>query len=101
MKPDLQQRKSSAKMPLVLILGWAALFLAMLLPPEAYPNGKLAVALCATFAFLASLSERRLAKQYVKAGAWAFTLLLAHTLIFSLDLYRSLDMLSMLWTYYC
>jgi hypothetical protein len=86
---------------LILLLAFAALFFAMLLPPEAYPNGRLAVVVCGTFAFLASLSERRIPTGYVKAGAWVFALLLVHTLTLSIDLYRSLDMLTMIWTYYC
>ena len=35
--------------PLVSLLAFSTLFFAMLLPPEAYPNGKMAVVICATF----------------------------------------------------
>jgi len=40
----------------VLGLAFATLFFAVLLPPEAYSDGKLAVILCASFAFFASLA---------------------------------------------
>src|SRR5215471_523805 len=87
--------------PVILLLAWASLFFAMLLPPEAYPNGKLAVVLCATFAFLSSLAEHRIPPHYVKAGLSVFVLLLIHTFTVSMDLYRSLDMLTVIWAYYC
>ena len=73
----------------------------MLLPPEAYPNGKLAVVLCSTFAFLAALAERHIPGKYLQAGVWIFAILLAHTLLISIDLYRSLDTLTAIWSYYC
>jgi len=87
--------------PLILLLGFSALFFAMLLPPEAYPNGKLAVVLCATFAFLAALTERQIPQKFLMAGIWIFAGLLLHTLLWSVDLYRSLDMLASVWAYYC
>jgi len=77
------------------------LIFAMLLPPEAYPNGKMAVILCATFAFLIALSERKIAHSYLRIGAWIFGLLVLHTMVVSIDLYRSLDTLTTLWAYYC
>jgi hypothetical protein len=87
--------------PVILLLAFATLFFAMLLPPEAYPNGKLAVVLCSTFAFLAALAERHIPGKYLQAGLWLFGLLLAHTLLISIDLYRSLDTLTAIWSYYC
>ena len=87
--------------PIVILLALAALFFAMILPPEAYANGKLAVILCATFAFLIALSERRIPPTFVKIGAIIFGLLLAHTFLLSIDRYRSLDTISSLWAYYC
>ena len=87
--------------PPVLMLAFASLFFAMLLPPEAYPNGKLAVVLCATFAFVSALSERLIPQKYLNAGMWIFAVLLIHTFVVSVDLYRSLDMLASLWAYYC
>src|SRR6476659_1944849 len=79
----------------------STLFFAMLLPPEAYPNGKLAVVLCATVAFAGALSERRIPYAYLRVGMWVFGFLLARTFIISIDLYRSLDTMSVLWAYYC
>jgi hypothetical protein len=87
--------------PIVMLIALAALFFAMILPPEAYANGKLAVTLCATFAFLIALSERRIPQTFVTIGGIVFGLLLAHTFLLSVDLYRSLDTLSSLWAYYC
>jgi hypothetical protein len=82
-------------------LAFAALFFAVLLPPEAYPDGKLAVILCSTFAFFASLSERRIHRTYIVGGLAAFVVLILHSLFLSVDAYRSLDLTSTLWAYYC
>ena len=82
-------------------LAFAALFFAVLLPPEAYPDGKLAVILCSTFAFFASLSERRIPPAYVYGGLAFFAFLILHTVLFSVDAYRSLELVSVLWAYYC
>src|SRR5262249_22102664 len=87
--------------PIVFGLALATLFFAMLMPPEAYPNGKLAVVVCSTFAFLIALSERKIPQTFLTTGILIFGLLMVHTLFVSIDLYRSLDMLAMLWTYYC
>jgi len=87
--------------PLVLLLAFSSLFFAILLPPEAYPNGKLAVVLCATFAFLSALSENRIPRMFLMAGIGIFGVLLLHTLTISIDQYRSLDTISSLWAYYC
>jgi hypothetical protein len=85
----------------VLGLAFAALFFAILLPPEAYPDGKLAVILCATFAFFSSLIERRIHPIYIKGGLAAFLVLALHSLFLSVDAYRSLDFAATLWAYYC
>ena len=85
----------------VIGLAFAALFFAVLLPPEAYPDGKLAVILCATFAFFSSLYERRIHPAYIKGGLAAFALLILHVFLFSVDTYRSLEFLTILWSYYC
>jgi hypothetical protein len=86
---------------LVNMLAFAAVFLAVLLPPEAYPDGKLAVILCATFAFIAGVIERRIHPAYIKGGLAAFAFLIFHSLFISVDAYRSLEFLSVLWAYYC
>ena len=85
----------------VIGLAFAALFFAVLLPPEAYPDGKLAVILCATFAFFSSLYERRIHPTYIKGGLAAFALFILHIVLFSIDTYRSLEFLTILWAYYC
>jgi hypothetical protein len=82
-------------------LGIAALLFAVLLPPEAYPDGKMAVILCASFAFLAALAGRRISAAYLGAGFALFGLLLLHSLVVSVDLYRSLEFMTVLWAYYC
>jgi hypothetical protein len=82
-------------------LAFAALFFAILLPPEAYPDGKLAVILCSTFAFFISVKERQVHPTYIRGGLALFGLLIAHTVFFSVDAFRSLDFLSILWAYYC
>jgi len=85
----------------VLGLAFATLFFAVLLPPEAYSDGKLAVILCASFAFFASLAERRIHPVYIKGGLAAFLVLVLHSFFFSVDVYRSLEFASTLWAYYC
>ena len=85
----------------VLGLAFATLFFAVLLPPEAYPDGKVAVILCATFAFFSSLAERRIHPVYIKGGLCAFLVLILHSLFLSVDAYRSLEFAATLWAYYC
>jgi hypothetical protein len=87
--------------PIVIGLGLAAVFFAILLPPEAYPDGKLAVILCSTFAFLITVVEGRVRPNYLYGGLLCFGLLLVHALVFSVDAYRSLEFTSVLWAYYC
>jgi tetratricopeptide (TPR) repeat protein len=87
--------------PIVAALALAALFFAILLPPEAYGDGKLAVILCATFSFFASMSERRISPMYLYGGLIGFAYLLFHALVISVDAYRSLEFMSVLWAYYC
>lgn len=87
--------------PLVIGLALAALFFAILLPPEAYPDGKLAVILCGTFAFFVSMTERRIHPYYLYGGLGTFAFLFLHALVFSVDAYRSLEFTTTLWAYYC
>jgi tetratricopeptide (TPR) repeat protein len=86
---------------LVFGLAFMTLFFAVLLPPEAYPDGKLAVILCATFAFFISVSEKQIQSSYLYGGLALFGLLIAHSLFISVDAYRSFDFISVLWAYYC
>src|SRR5262245_43000517 len=85
----------------VTVLAFAALFFAVLLPPEAYPDGKLAVILCATFAFFVSVAERRISPAYLNGGLALFGFLLLHDFFISVDLYRSLEFTTLIWAYYC
>jgi tetratricopeptide (TPR) repeat protein len=87
--------------PIFAALALAALFFAILLPPEAYGDGKLAVILCGSFAFFASLSERRISPAYIYGGVLGFAYLLFHALFISMDVYRSLEFTSVIWAYYC
>lgn len=85
----------------VTVLAFAALFFAILLPPEAYPDGKLAVILCSTFAFFVSVAEGRISRAFINGGLALFGFLLFHSVFISVDLYRSLEMMSVIWAYYC
>jgi tetratricopeptide (TPR) repeat protein len=87
--------------PIVIGLALASLFFAILLPPEAYSDGKLVVLLCATFAFFISVTENRVDHRYLKMGLAVFAILIAHTMLFSVDTYRSFELIATLWTYYC
>jgi hypothetical protein len=87
--------------PLITGLALASLFFAALLPPEAYPDGKLAVILCATFVFFASVLEGKVTAKYVWSGLVIFALLVLHSLVISVDAYRSIEFISVLWAYYC
>jgi hypothetical protein len=87
--------------PVVIGLAFASLFFAILLPPEAFPNGKMAVLLCATFAFFVSVVERRVERWYIAVGLSVFALLVLHSLVVSVDPYRSVEFITTLWTYYC
>ena len=86
--------------PIVFGLALASLFFAILLPPEAYSDGKMAVLLSATFAFFISVSERRVDRRYLTAGLAVFAILVLHSLTVSVDPYRSIEFLATLWTYY-
>src|SRR5215813_2879578 len=87
--------------PIVCALALSSLFIAILRPPEAYTDSKVIVLLCATFPFLISMVERRISSKYLWSGLVLFVGLLAHSLWLSVDLYRSLDFISMIWAYYC
>src|SRR5688572_20252635 len=87
--------------PLVLLLVLASIAFAVLMPPEAFPAGRMAVLVCATFGFLACLIDKRVSNGFLGAGLITFAALLAHSIFFSVDLYRSLEFLTLLWTYYC
>ena len=87
--------------PIVCGLALAALFFAILLPPEAYSDGKMAVLLCATFAFFISVTEKRVDRRFLTTGLLVFAILVIHSLVLSIDAYRSLEFVATLWTYYC
>ena len=87
--------------PAVKILAFSAIAFAVLMPPEAYPAGKMAVLICSSFAFLACLSENKIPRNYLIAGISTFLLLLMHSLWISVDPYRSTEFLTVLWAYYC
>ena len=80
--------------PIVLVLAFATVFLAILMPPEAYPAGRMAVILSSTFVFLIALTERRIPLGYALTGISVFALLLAHSLWLSVDLNRSLEFMT-------
>ena len=86
---------------LVWILALSTLFFAILMPPEAFPEGRMAVVVGASFVFLVALSEKRIPLSYVVGGAIVFSLLLIHSLLLSVDIYRSVEMLTVFWAYYC
>src|SRR5271170_3531737 len=86
---------------LVWILALSTLFFAILMPPEAFPAGRMAVIVGASFVFLIALSEKRIPLSYVVGGAIVFSLLLLHSLLLSVDVYRSVEMLTVFWAYYC
>jgi len=87
--------------PIVAALAFASLFFAIVLPPEAYPDGKMAILLCASFAFFVSVAERRIDRRYLTWGIVVFALLVIHSLVLSVDAYRSIEFVTTLWTYYC
>src|SRR6059036_2342997 len=87
--------------PVVLALALLSLVFAILMPPEAYPSGTMAVVIAATFCFLITLGERKIPNRYVLGGMAVFLLLLAHSFWVSVDWYRSLEFMAVLWTYYC
>lgn len=87
--------------PIVTALAMASLFFAILLPPEAYSDGKMAVLLCATFAFFIRVTESSVDRRYLATGLAVFAILISHSLLFSVDAYRSIELIATLWTYYC
>ena len=87
--------------PAVIGLALLSLFFAILLPPEAYPVGRMAIILTSTFAFVIAVLERRVSNAYLLSGVATFPALLVHSLWISVDLNRSLEFLTILWAYYC
>ena len=87
--------------PVVAALAFASLFFAILLPPEAFPDGKMAILLCSTFAFFVSVAERRVDRRYITWGLIVLALLVIHSLVLSVDAYRSIEFVTTLWIYYC
>jgi hypothetical protein len=87
--------------PIILLLAFAAIFFAILMPPEAYPTGQMVVVLSSTFVFLGALTERKIPYRFLIAGLTIFPLLFIHSLLVSVDLNRSLEFLTVLWSYYC
>jgi hypothetical protein len=87
--------------PIVAGLALFAVFFAILMPPEAYPAGKMAVVVASTFAFLIALSERKIPYVYLLNGIAIFPMLLIHALWLSVDVYRSIEFMTVLWAYYC
>jgi hypothetical protein len=83
------------------MIAYASVFLAILMPPEAYPAGRMAIILSSTFVFLIALIEGRLPYKYAVSGITIFALLFLHSLCLSVDLNRSLEFLTVLWAYYC
>src|SRR5262245_16175536 len=57
---------------LMLGLVLTSLICAILMPPEAYPSGKMVVIVCATFAFLAAITEKRIPNSYLVGGLVLF-----------------------------
>jgi len=86
---------------IVAALAFATIFFAILMPPEAHAAGKMAVLLCSTFAFFGRLAEHRIPSRYLWGGLVLFATVLIHSLAISVDLYRSLDFIAMVWSYYC
>jgi hypothetical protein len=86
---------------LISLLALSSLFFAVLMPPEAYAAGKMVVIVIATFVFLIAVSEKRVSRGYIAGGAAAFGLLFIHSIWISIDAYRSLEFLTLLWAYYC
>lgn len=87
--------------PKILGLALVSLFFAILMPPEAYPTGKMVVVLSSTFALLALIQDRKVPRSYLLCGIAVFALLLIHSLWLSVDAYRSIEFLTILWAYYC
>ncbi|MBI4474265.1 MAG: hypothetical protein HY646_16455, partial [Acidobacteria bacterium] len=85
----------------VLALALSCLFFAVLFPPEAYPSSRMVLILGSTFAFLIGVLEGRVAASYVLFGFGILALLLAHSLVLSVDVYRSLEFLTIVWAYFC
>jgi hypothetical protein len=90
-----------ASQTMVSLLAFSAMFLAILMPPEAFPAGGMAVLTASTFSFLIALVQRKIPSAYLIGGAALFTFLLLHSVLVSVDRGRSFEFLPVIWTYYC
>lgn len=96
---DVGPKKSATRSSACLAL--ATLAIVAVHPPEAYGSGRMLLVLMATFALTFLLIESRIPASFLAAGALAASLLLAHSLWISVDPYRSVEFLGLMWAYYC
>jgi tetratricopeptide (TPR) repeat protein len=81
-------------------LAMATLVAVVLQPPEAYGTGRMILVLGSTFAFLLIALDARVPFGYLAGGVAGMLLLVAHSVFLSRDVYRSIEFLTLAWSYY-
>ena len=92
---------STNKEKIAQLLALTALIGVILAPPEVFGSGRMILILASTFAFLILVLEGRIPSGFLWAGLGGTALLLWHSIWISIDVYRSLEFLEILWAYYC
>lgn len=82
-------------------LAVATLIAVIVQPPEAYGTGRMLLVVGSTFAFLVNVLGPGVPPRYLAGGLVGMILLIAHSLWISEDVYRSLEFLTLAWSYYC
>ena len=83
------------------LLALSALAGVILAPPEAFGSGRMILVVASTFSFLILVLEGQVTSRYLMAGLAGVAVLGAHSLWISIDFYRSLEFLGIVWAYYC
>ena len=83
------------------LLALSALAGVILAPPEAFGSGRMILVVGSTFAFLLLILEGQVEARYLRGGLVGMVVLVAHSLWISIDFYRSLEFVGIVWAYYC
>ncbi len=83
------------------LLALSALAGVILAPPEAFGSGRMILVVGSTFAFLLLILEGQVESRYLRGGLVGMVVLVAHSLWISIDFYRSLEFVGIVWAYYC
>ena len=83
------------------ILSLIALIGVVLTPPEVDGTGRMVLVVASTFALLILALDQRIPGRFLWGGLAGILWLVWHSLLISIDPYRSIEFAEILWCYYC